>query len=111
LSQADLIGADLSEAKLKGADLWKVDLRGAKLFKVDFSDTNLDSTNFRYADLERARFTGSNIQYSIIPSPVIDKKDIHEIKKEKIVDIINDIRNGNIDEEILTNIFNNLNLL
>lgn len=61
LSRADLSGADLSGAYLSGADLSGADLSGALLHEADLSRADLSSASLLRADLLRADLSSADL--------------------------------------------------
>ena len=60
--QPDLSGVNLSEAFLMGADLTNADLSEADLSKADLSGANLQDANLSGADLSVADLTGADLR-------------------------------------------------
>jgi len=62
LSDANLLGANLSEANLRCADLLDANLSEANLRCADLSDANLSEANLRSADLSNADLSEANLR-------------------------------------------------
>jgi len=57
LSEANLVGVDLSGFELKNCNFQRADLRNAKLCNADLSGSRMDNANLAGADLTNARMT------------------------------------------------------
>lgn len=95
LVYAMLRGEYLSHVNLEGANLHHAFLQGAILEEVNLKDTNLIEANFLYADLYLCKFDGSNIEYA-----VLSDKDIHEIEKKELVNVVDKLKQENIIKDI-----------
>ena len=72
LSNANLIGANLSDTNLRGAHLSHANLIGANLRGVDLSNADLYSTNLSDANLIGADLSGIDLSHTNLSGAIID---------------------------------------
>jgi uncharacterized protein YjbI with pentapeptide repeats len=98
LSEANLRQADLTEANLSSSNLIKTDLSKANLYGADLRGANLGRANLRGANLSMADFSGANLNQADLSGAFIYATNLRGAFLRQTV-----LSNANLDQSNLSN--------